>query len=365
MSAAERRVAIVHDYLTQRGGAERVVLALARAFPEAPIHASLYDPAATFAEFQELDVRSLWLDRITPLRPRHRLAFPILPLAFATSTVDAGVVVCSSSGWAHGIRTSGRKVVYCHSPAKWLYRMEDYLGANPSTAARLALRMFSPSLRRVDQRSARSADVYLANSTFIASQIEAVYGVRAQVVFPPPGLTEGGPQAPVRRLDPGFVLVVARLLPYKHVGHVIDAFRQLDRERLVVVGDGPQRHDLEARAPDNVRILGDVDDASLRWLYANANALVAASREDFGLTPIEAASFGKPVAALRWGGFLDTVGPENGVFFDAPEPRAIAGSVSQVLAAEWNESAIRDHAAQFSEARFIAQMRELVESAEN
>jgi glycosyltransferase involved in cell wall biosynthesis len=353
---------LVHDYLTQRGGAERVVLALARAFPEAPIHVSLYDPEGTFPEFRELDVRPLWLDRIRPLRRRHRLALPILPIVFATSEVEASVVVCSSSGWAHGIRSSGRKVVYCHSPAKWLYRSDDYLGASPSWLGRGALQLLAPALRRFDQRAAHSADVYVANSTFIASQIEEVYGVDTRVIFPPPGLTEERPQAPLAELQPGFVLVVARLLAYKHVGQVVAAFRQLGSERLVVVGDGPQRAELSARAPANVVLLGEVDDASLRWLYANATALVAAAREDFGLTPIEAASFGKPVAALRWGGFLDTVRPENGIFFDAPQPSEIAAAIQQVLEAAWDESAIREHAARFSEATFIARMRELVES---
>ena len=156
------RFAIVHDYLTQKGGAERVVLALCRAFPDAPVYTSLYDRATTFPEFRDRDVRSLWLDRATPLRKRHRLALPFLPLAFATTRVDAEVVVCSSSGWAHGVRTDGRKVVFCHSPPKWLYRREDYLGERPSGAARAGLRVLDPYLRRFDRRAAASADTYVA-----------------------------------------------------------------------------------------------------------------------------------------------------------------------------------------------------------
>src|ERR1700719_2772719 len=119
-------VAIVHDYLTQRGGAERVVLAMHRAFPAAPIYTSLYEPDLTFPEFRDVDVRPSYLNRSQFLRRQHRLALPLLPHAFSTLEVDAKVVLCSSSGFAHGIHTTGTKLVYCYSPARWLYKRADY-----------------------------------------------------------------------------------------------------------------------------------------------------------------------------------------------------------------------------------------------
>ena len=134
----------------------------------------------------------------------------------------------------------------------------------------------------------------------------------------------------------------------------------MPERRLVVVGDGPERERLLAGAPGNVRFVREVDDTKLRWLYANCAGLVAASREDFGLTPVEAAGFGKPVAALRWGGFLDTVLPDvTGVFFDSPEPRAIADAVARLATQRWDADAIRRHAATFSEERFVARIREI------
>jgi glycosyltransferase involved in cell wall biosynthesis len=355
------RVAIAHDYLTQRGGAERVVLALCRAFPDAPLHTSLYDPETTFPEFRDRDVRSLWLDRFRPLRERHRLALPLLPFAFASTRIEADVVVCSSSGWAHGIRTKGRKIVYCHSPAKWLYRRDDYLGEHPSPAAKLGLRLLDPYLRAFDRRAARSADTYIANSTFVREQIRAVYGIDAEVLHPPAGLGASGPADPVPGIEPGFLLTVARLLPYKHVAETVDAFRLLPEQRLVVVGEGPEDTALRSSAPNNVRLLGEISDARLRWLYAHCVGLIAASREDFGLTPIEAASFGKPVAALHWGGYLDTVLPGvTGVFFERPTDDEIAEGVRRVLAPEWDEDAIRAHAATFSQQRFAERVGQLV-----
>ena len=354
------RVAIVHDYLTQRGGAERVVLALCRAFPDAPVYTSLYDTATTFPEFRDLDVRPLWLDRARLLRERHRLALPLLPLAFGSTRIDADVVVCSSSGWAHGIRTDGRTIVYCHSPAKWLYRRDDYLGERPSPAARLGLRLLDPYLRAFDRRAARSADTYVANSTFVREQVRAVYGIEAEVLHPPAGLDPEGPAEPVPGIEPGFLLSVARLLPYKHVAETIDAFRLLPEQRLVVVGEGPESAALKSSLPRNVRLLGEVSDARLRWLYAQCVGLVAASREDFGLTPVEAAVFGKPAAALRFGGYLDTVIADlNGVLFDRPEPRAITAAVERLVERAWDHGAIANHASRFSEERFIARIRAL------
>ena len=145
----------------------------------------------------------------------------------------------------------------------------------------------------------------------------------------------------VAGLEPGFVLCVSRLLPYKNVDAVVRAFESLPRERLVVAGAGPEEPRLRAIAGRNTTFAGRVTDAGLRWLYANCSLLVAASYEDFGLTPLEAACFGKPTVALRWGGYLDSIGDANGIFFDAPVPAEIAAAIRQGLATKWRES--RDH----------------------
>ena len=352
---------LVHDYLTQRGGAERVVLSLTHAFPQAPVFTSLFEPDTTFPQFANVDVRALSLNRLALFRSRHRLAFPLFALAFASKRLDADVVICSSSGWAHGIRTTGRKVVYCHSPAKWLYRPDDYLGGRFGLGARLAAGALGPVLRLYDRWAGASADLYLANSTFIADQVERIYGFRPRIVPPPLGLDSSGELREVSAGDPGFFLTVARLMPYKHVAETVEAFRMLPQERLVVVGDGPERRALEVAAPANVRFIGEVDDAELRWLYSHCAGLVCASREDFGLTPIEAAAFGKPTAALRFGGFLDTVTEEEtGTFFDDPEPEAIASAVRRLAAGRWDDEAIRLRAGHYSEERFVHEIRQIV-----
>ena len=354
-------VALVHDYLTQRGGAERVVLSMLRAFPGAPLHTSLYDPAGTFPEFAEADVRTAPLDRVPLLRRDHRRALPLLAATFSRLHVDAEVTLCSSSGWAHGAAVEGRKVVYCHTPARWLYQSRRYLGEHGSPAARAALAAARPWLVRWDRRAAASADVYLANSTAVRERIRAAYGRDAEVVPQPHAVDPAGTATAVPGLDAGFVLCVARLLPYKNVDAVVEAFAGLPGERLVVAGAGPDEARLRAAAPANVSVLGAVADDRLRWLYASCRGLVAASYEDYGLTPLEAAAFGKPAAVLRFGGFLDTVAEgATGAFFDRPEPRAIRAAVARLLAEGWDERRIRAHAELYSEQRFVERLRAAV-----
>ena len=361
-------VAIAHDYLTQRGGAERVVLAMSRAFPDAPIYTMLYDEDATFPEFRDRHVIASPLNRIPALRRDHRRALPLLAAAASTKTIHADVTVASSSGWAHGFRTTGKLLVYCHNPARWLYQADEYLGEGGRRSHRArALAVLSGPLRRWDAAAARRADRYLANSQTVRGRIDATYGIDAPVVPPPPGLDVDGQQSVHPELmdlqHDRFWLVVSRLLPYKNVDKAIDAFRDRPSHRLVVVGAGPERAALVASAPVNVRIVSGVSDDELRWIYAHARGLVAPSREDFGLTPLEANGWGLPVVALREGGYLDTVVEgETGLFFDRSEPGLIASAVDRATAQDWSRDVLVAHARTFGEDRFAARLRAEVES---
>ncbi len=354
-------VAIVHDYLTQRGGAERVVLTLADGYPDAPIYTSMYEPEETFPEFATHDVRTLAIDRVAALRHHHRLALPVLAPAFSRLHVDAEVTLCSSSGWAHGIHATGAKVVYCHNPARWLYQADQYLAGGSRWAA-AGLALLSPPLRRWDRRAALSADRYLVNSRAVRSRVADIYGIDADVVPPPVDMDVAGPRRPPAGVEPGFLLCVSRLLSYKNVGAVVAAFERLRDQRLVVVGTGPLADELAAAAPSNVSILGRVEDDELRWLYGSCLGLIAASYEDFGLTPVEAAAFAKPMAALRWGGFLDSiVEGQTGCYFDAPTPEAIAEAVRTLTGESWSAEHLTEHADRYSPERFLSRISEVVD----
>lgn len=365
------RVALAHDYLTQRGGAEKVVLAMSRAFPDAPIYTTVYEPASTYPEFADRDVRVSWLNRVGPLRRNHRAALPVLPLAASSMRIDADVVVTSSSGWAHGFRTSGRKLILCHTPAHWLYTRDEYLGPGASLAKRLALSVTTPYLRPWDQRAARTCAKYLAVSTSIQQRIADAYGIAADVVHSPVSMTGADPVAPVDAAtgwvdERGFYLCVSRLLPYKNVAAVVRAFADSDR-RLVVVGRGPEADKLQRIKTPNVLMVADLSDAQMAWLYSSSRALVAASHEDYGLTPIEAAAWGTPSVVLRGGGFIDTVVEGvTGVFFDAPQVASIADALDrfdvEYAAGAFAPDVIRRHVEQFGEKPFADKLYAAVDA---
>ena len=305
----------------------------------------------------------------------------MLAPSFSALRIRADVVLCSSSGWAHGTKTEGRKVVYCHAPARWLYQGGRYLGQRaglgtvsserslfPShvdllqrSARTTALRLLGPSLRRWDQRAAGSADRYLTNSRIMADTIREVYGLEAEVLPPPPALSPGGPERQVEGLEPGFFLCIARLLPYKNVNVIAEAVGRVPGARLVIVGDGPARSEVENVAGPRVRFLGQVDDATLRWLYRNSIALVSASFEDYGLTPLEAARFGRPSVVLRSGGFLDTViGGQTGTFFNMPMADDVANALDGTANRRWDEDQLKAHAEKFSIASFKRRIQQIV-----
>ncbi len=369
MTSRRPRVAIAHDYITQRGGAERVVLAMARAFPDAKIHTTLYEPEGTYQEFQELRIVTSPLNRVPFFRQHHRTALPVLPLASRAHRVDADVVIASTSGWAHGFGrpADSQMLVYCHAPARWLYQSETYLGGPLLHSPRgIALAAIRPSLIRWDRAAAARADRYLANSRVVRERIREAYAIDAEVVPPPFGIDPSASQEPVDEVAPwaaagGYHLLVSRLLPYKNVHHAVEAFRGMP-ERLVVVGHGPMAETLRAALSENVRLVSGLSDAQLRYTYAHATALVAPSHEDFGLTPIEAAAYGRPTLALRAGGYLDTVTEGlNGVFFTEPTASAIREAVTRTRGTAWDEGAIRAHADRFSEARFAAALHAMVD----
>jgi glycosyltransferase involved in cell wall biosynthesis len=331
-----------------------------KAFPGAPVYTSVYQPASTYPEFASVDVRPGALQRIPGLAGHHRAALPLMAPSFSLRRIEADTVLCCSAGWAHGARVVGRKVVYCYAPPRWIHQSARYLGSG-RTASRAALALLRPWLAAWDQRAAASADHYLTLSRSVRHDIRQLYDIDAELLPPPHTLDASGPAREVVGLDSGYLLCVCRLLPYKNVGSVIDAFRLLPQQRLVIVGSGPQEADLRAAAPHNVTLLGTVDDEQLRWLYAHSSGVVTAAYEDYGLTPLEAASFGRPAVVLRAGGFLDTVEHgETGLFFDEPTPDLIATSVRELSSIHFDEARLRQHADNYSEGQFVDRLRSAV-----
>lgn len=360
-------VAIAHDYLTQRGGAERVVLAMHRAFPEAPIYTTLYDPDNTYPEFRDAKIITSPLNKVAAFRKHHRWSLPLLPFVSSAMSVPADVVLISSSGWAHGFRSKGVKLEYCHSPARWVYLLDQYLG-KPAHRSLLGLATLAalPFLKAWDRRAVSTVREMVGNSTIVQKRIKEVYGKDVDIVHPPhsfdaESVTESVPGLDGFLRDGNYFMVVSRLLPYKNVDAVIEAFRGLPQQKLVVVGAGPMADELEASRPDNVRLVSGLSDAQMRGLYKNTSAVIAASHEDFGITPLKGFAYGHPTLALHAGGYLDTVVPGvTGTFFESPTAEAIRETVEKFSHQDWDALVIREHAEKFSERTFRSVLRNAV-----
>lgn len=352
-----RGVVVAHDYFTQRGGAERVALELAHRLGAVEVVTSVYQPDQTFGSARTYPIHELDSRIVKRFGSDPRKALPFLASAWkAHPPIEADALVCSSSGWAHGLRAAAgtRKIVYCHNPARWLYQHEDYT-RGMSAAVRFALASLSPSLRRWDAAAAASADVYVANSTSVADRIYRVYGIEAQVVYPPISIDVTGSAEAIPGLDGGFFLTVARPRGYKGTEVLHDAFALMPSQRLVVVGA-----DRSQPVPDNVTALGHVSDEQLRWLYAHARALISVSHEDFGLTPIEANAFGTPALVLRAGGFLDSTHEGvSGLFIEHDTVSSVVEAVS-AFPDRFDRAAIVRHAARFSPEEFGARMNAII-----
>ncbi len=360
LSTAEPRVVVAHDYLTQRGGAERVVLALLRTFPGARLVTTIYNPETTFPEFEDYEIETLWPNRFKALQKDPRRALPLLASAVSGYKIeDADIVLASSSGWAHGLGGDVKKIVYCHNPARWLYQPTDY-AAGIGPHARIALRTLSPVLKRWDQAAAQACAKYVANSSAVQGRIKDAYGIDAELLFPPPGLVNDGDLEPVPGVEPGFLLTIGRARGYKNTRVVCEAVEEMDDARLVVVGQMPEHW--SGRWPDRIRSVAGVSDAQLRWLYANAAGLVAMSYEDFGLTPVESYGFGTPSVLLRAGGYLDSsVEDLTTVYVDTLQAAAVRRGIEDLLARTWDRRAIQAHAERFSLDSFQYSLRRMVD----
>jgi glycosyltransferase involved in cell wall biosynthesis len=350
-------VAIVHDYLSQTGGAERVVLQLAATFDDAPIYTSFYAPDRTYPEFQSLDVRpSPMLENIDPDRFRKRvLQFPQVFANMKLDTFDA--VIVSSSAFAHHVRHEN-SIVYCHTPPRYLYHPSSYASGRLSAAA---LRTVFAWQRPADKRAARRHLEYVANSDRTRLRIRRYYQMEAEVIHPPLWLDHLPDDLTALPSEPR-VLVVSRLLPYKRIDIAVEACRHAG-VGLTVVGDGPERERLEGLETD-ATFLGRVTDDELRQLFIDHSIVLVSGAEDFGYLPVEANYAGRPVVALAEGGNLESViDGETGVLVDSDDPKLWANALATALAHAWDPVALRRHAMRYHPETFAARLRSLLETA--
>lgn len=357
------RVAIVHDYLNQAGGAERVVAALHRMFPDAPIFTTLFDPAAVGDPLAAADVRVSWMDRLPAWRRHFRAYLPLYPFAIRSFDLSGyDVVISSSSAWAKGVRVpeSALHLCYCHTPMRWAWSFDRYIERSDlGLVSRLAARPVARLLKSWDIRTARHVDRFIANSSVVAERIRASWGRHSDVVPPPVDVHRFRPD----QVPGDFALVVSRLISYKRIDLAVRACTALGVP-LVVVGDGPDRPALQALAGPEVRFVGRLPDEETAALFEQCRLFILPGEEDFGITPLEANAAGRPTVAYRRGGVRDTIiDGITGVLFDDETPESLGAALTVAMHREWDAAALRAHAESFSEPIFASRIRAVLDDA--
>lgn len=356
------RVAIVHDYLNQYGGAERVLEALHALYPDAPVYTSLYDPKAMPEQYRHWDIRTSFMQRLPGWRQHFRRYFLLYPTAFESfDLADYDLILSSSSAFAKGIipRPGATHVCYCHTPMRFAWRTRDYVEREQIAGLQGAILPFALTYVRLwDTVTAARVDAFVANSHEVARRIARFYG-RESVVIPPP--VDLAPYAPQPSAD--FYLAGGRLIPYKRIELIVEAFTHL-RLPLKIFGDGRDRARLERLAGPSVEFLGWVDESTRRDLFARCRAFIFPGEEDFGITPLEAMAAGRPVVAYAAGGALETVRDGvTGRFFHEPSAAGLAAAVAASRADRYDQLTIRRHAEGFGRELFLRRMRAQIDEA--
>jgi glycosyltransferase involved in cell wall biosynthesis len=346
------RAAIVHYWLMNMRGGEKVVEALCRLLPDADIFTLFYDPAGVSETIRRHRVRSSFLQ---PFRKGYRSLLPVMPLAIESLDLrDYDLIVSSESGPAKGViaSSSARHVCYCHTPMRYLWDLYPAY-RNEWTKSRWKRSLMTPLanyLRLWDFASAARVDEFVANSENVRRRIWKTYRRESRVVVPPVGV-----EMYYWKPSEDYYLIVSELVPYKRVDAAVRAFNQNGR-KLRVVGDGPEYKALRKDAATNIEFCGRVTDQDLRELYARCRAFLMPGEEDFGMTMVEALASGKPVIALARGGALEIVPEFGGLLYDAPEGLLQAVERWDEFEPELDPRALQACAARFSESEFVRKM---------
>ena len=355
------KVALVHDYLTQRGGAERVFKLLCRFFDRADIYSSVYDKSNT-VDFQGHRIQTTFLQSIPGAKRKFRLFAPLYYSAFRQLDLsEYDLIISSTSSFAKGVRKKpgAMHICFCHNVTRFLWNTKIYL-EEYSTYRKMTplLEPILSSMRKQDLRYAQEPDLYIANSSTVGDRIKQIYNRKALVINYP--INTDKFIFAERKED--FYLISSRMISYKRLDIAIEAFNWLGLP-LVITGDGPERKRLEAMSLDNIKFLGYVNDKWRTHLMAKAKAVVVTALEDYGLVPIEANASGTPVIAYGAGGVLDTqISGKTGVLFTPQSPDALQAAIKQVETQSWDYRAIRDHAVNnFSELVFFQQVANVIQ----
>jgi len=346
------KIALVHDYFIQMGGAERVAAAMHDSFPSAPIYTTVALPHRLPKELRDADIRTSAMQRLPGMEQRFRQYFLLYPFAVEHFDLsDYDLIFSSSSGYAKGVRRrkNAIHVCYCHTPMRWVWRYKDYVARESfGRVSRSLLPISLWGLKKWDLRAAQQPNYYIANSRLVAERIKQIYGREAFVIPPPIDVDRFQMSS---QMD-DYYLVLSRLVPYKRIDLAIEACKRLGR-RLVIIGDGPDRQRLQKLAGPETEFLGRQPDSQVSRYASRCRALLFPGEEDFGMVPLEVNAAGRPVIAFRGGGAMETiVEGVTGVFFNQPTSAGLVQALEDFEGRSWDQQAMRRHAEKFDRSVF-------------
>jgi glycosyltransferase involved in cell wall biosynthesis len=358
------KVALVHDYLNQMGGAERVVLALHEIFPQAPIYTSIYDPKRVDTAFQNIDIRTSFMQKLPLVKKHHQPFLPFYP--FAMERLDLrgyDLVLSSSSAFGKGVvtRPETMHICYCHTPMRWCWNYDEYVERERlGSISRSILPFFITGLRVWDQTSSMRVDHFIANSPVVADRIQKYYR-RDAVVIPPPVEASRFTFDASNQAE-NYFLIVSRFMPYKRIDLAIEACNRLQLP-LVIIGSGRDENRLKSIAGPTIRFMGRLSDEEVLHYYAHCRAFILPGEEDFGITPLEAQASGRPVIAYAAGGALASVIDKvTGTFFHKQTVESLVEVLESFDERSYDPQIIRNHALEFDKPRFHRRILQFIEA---
>lgn len=358
------KVALVHEELTQLGGAERVLDAMLEIFPKAPIFTLVWDKVRTQHKYDKFNVRPSFIQKLPFGAKYYKWYLALMPLAIESFNLkDFDLIISDASGLIKGIKTRPEQlhICYCHTPTRYLWgETEEYLKTAPiPKIIKPLMPLVIWLLRRWDLRASKRPDFYLANSQNIKNKIRKYYGRDAEVIYPPIEVNKFRISAKLE----DYFFMVTRLEPYKKADLVIETFNKLPRLKLKIAGSGTKAPELQKMAGSNITFTGRISDKELAELYARARAFIFPQEEDFGLTAVEAQAAGRPVIAYGRGGALESViEGRTGEFFFPQTVTALTKILAKFRSGKYNPKEIRAHASKFDHSLFKKKIREYIES---
>ena len=360
------KVALIHDFLNQIGGAEKVLQAFHELWPKAPVYTMTYDAEQTKHEFDHLDIKTSFIQKLPGGVKRYKWFIPLMPAAIEHLDLSKyDLILSDCSAFAKGIipKTDALHISYCHTPTRFLWSDSHSYAEELKQPAlvKKILPLVLNNLRVWDKSAAERVDKFIANSGYVAKRITKYYGRDSEIIYPP--VETGGYPENVPQED--FYLVVSRLRPYKKVDLVIEAFNALEMP-LKIIGIGEEMEKLKAMAKPNVEFLGAVSDKERNHYLSACRAFIHPQEEDFGIAAVEAMAAGRPVVAYKAGGALETViANETGIFFEDQTPWNLVDVVREndSKLKHFDSKKIKEHAAKFDTKLFKQRIKNFVESS--